>query len=73
MHWMEVNGQHHTLATLPLEKEPSIPFGGKDWWATALVSVFLKRDKTLASLRIQTLDIQVCTLITILTIPSLLQ
>jgi hypothetical protein len=37
---MDVNGQHHTLATSPLEKEPSIPFGEEDWWATALVWMF---------------------------------
>jgi len=40
MHCMEVTGQCHTLATLPLEKEPSMPFGEEDWWAMALVWMF---------------------------------
>jgi hypothetical protein len=37
---MEVTGQRHTLATLPVEKEPTIPFGEEDCWAAALVWMF---------------------------------
>jgi hypothetical protein len=40
MHWMEVTGQRHTLATVPQEKELSIPYGEEDWWAAALVWMF---------------------------------
>jgi len=40
MHWLEVDGQRHTLATLPLEKDPSILFVEEDWWTAALVWMF---------------------------------
>lgn len=32
-YWMEMNGKFHATATLPLGKEPSVPFIQETWWA----------------------------------------
>jgi len=61
MHWMEVTGQCHTARERALHT----------LWRGRLVGRSSGPD--VLKKRIQTLDIQVCTLVTILTMPSWLQ
>jgi hypothetical protein len=45
---MEVSGQLHAPADLPLKEEPQVPNGWEAWWAPELVWMLWSTEKSLA-------------------------
>jgi hypothetical protein len=55
---MEVSGQLHALATLPLGKEPLVFIGKEAGWTPELVWMLWRRGKSLSPARNRTSTIQ---------------